>query len=118
MMGSIPGDVRGGLMELFYGVYNRDPDRCALGVICFTACLCGGTGLARAAAVSCAQHGGASVPQQCTRQRTPLAGHARRTHTHTHARARAERWVNTKHTTTATQVPGCDGRDGRAEANG
>ncbi|KAI8469667.1 MAG: ABC1 family-domain-containing protein [Monoraphidium minutum] len=28
MMGKIPGDVRGGLMELFYGVYNRDADRC------------------------------------------------------------------------------------------
>ncbi|KIZ00621.1 Uncharacterized protein MNEG_7339 [Monoraphidium neglectum] len=28
MMGRIPGDVRGGLMELFYGVYNKDADRC------------------------------------------------------------------------------------------
>ncbi len=28
MMGRIPGDVRGGLLELFYGVYNRDSDRC------------------------------------------------------------------------------------------
>jgi len=28
MMGSIPGGVRGGLMELFYGVYERDADRC------------------------------------------------------------------------------------------
>lgn len=28
MMGRIPGDVRGGLLELFYGVYNRDADRC------------------------------------------------------------------------------------------
>jgi hypothetical protein len=27
MMGSIPGGVRGGLMELFYGVYERDADR-------------------------------------------------------------------------------------------
>lgn len=27
MMGRIPGDVRGGLLELFYGVYNRDADR-------------------------------------------------------------------------------------------
>lgn len=28
MMGSIPGGVRGGLMQLFYGVYNKDPDSC------------------------------------------------------------------------------------------
>jgi hypothetical protein len=28
MMGRIPGDVRGGLLELFYGVYQRDADRC------------------------------------------------------------------------------------------
>jgi SHS2 domain-containing protein len=28
MMGSIPGGVRGGLMELFYGVYEKDADRC------------------------------------------------------------------------------------------
>ena len=28
MMGSIPGDVRGGLSELFYGVYQNDPDAC------------------------------------------------------------------------------------------
>ena len=28
MMGSIPGDVRGGLLELFYGVYNKSADRC------------------------------------------------------------------------------------------
>lgn len=27
-MGAIPGGVRGGLMELFYGVYERDADRC------------------------------------------------------------------------------------------
>lgn len=27
MMGSIPNDVRGGLLELFYGVYEKDPDR-------------------------------------------------------------------------------------------
>jgi hypothetical protein len=27
-MGRIPGGVRGGLMELFYGVYQRDADRC------------------------------------------------------------------------------------------
>jgi hypothetical protein len=38
MMGRIPGDVRGGLMELFYGVYNLDADRCldaliAMGVL-------------------------------------------------------------------------------------
>lgn len=28
MMGSIPNDVRGGLVELFYGVYKRDVDGC------------------------------------------------------------------------------------------
>ena len=38
MMGQIPADVRGGLLELFYGVYQRDPDRCidalfAMGVL-------------------------------------------------------------------------------------
>jgi predicted unusual protein kinase regulating ubiquinone biosynthesis (AarF/ABC1/UbiB family) len=27
MMGSIVPDVRGGLMELFYGVYNKDAER-------------------------------------------------------------------------------------------
>lgn len=30
MMGTIPSDVRSGLLELFYGVYEKDPDRCAL----------------------------------------------------------------------------------------
>jgi predicted unusual protein kinase regulating ubiquinone biosynthesis (AarF/ABC1/UbiB family) len=38
MMGQIPTDVRGGLLELFYGVYQKDPDRCidalfAMGVL-------------------------------------------------------------------------------------
>ena len=28
MMGTIPGDVRGGLLELFYGVYNKNADKC------------------------------------------------------------------------------------------
>eukprot|EP00878_Enallax_costatus_P019345 GHUV01020408.1.p1 GENE.GHUV01020408.1~~GHUV01020408.1.p1 ORF type:complete len:557 (+),score=208.71 GHUV01020408.1:1417-3087(+) len=28
MMGAIPGGVRGGLMELFYGVYEKDAERC------------------------------------------------------------------------------------------
>ena len=28
MMGTIPSDVRSGLLELFYGVYQKDPDRC------------------------------------------------------------------------------------------
>lgn len=28
MMGTIPPGVKGGLLELFYGVYNRDADRC------------------------------------------------------------------------------------------
>eukprot|EP00884_Botryococcus_braunii_P005721 jgi/Botrbrau1/1514/Bobra.0107s0002.1 len=38
MMGQIPGGVRSGLLELFYGVYQKDPDRCldalvAMGVL-------------------------------------------------------------------------------------
>lgn len=38
MMGQIPTDVRSGLLELFYGVYQKDPDRCldalvAMGVL-------------------------------------------------------------------------------------
>jgi len=28
MMGTIPGDVPGGLLELFYGVYNKNADKC------------------------------------------------------------------------------------------
>lgn len=28
MMGTIPGGVRGGLLDLFYGVYNKDADKC------------------------------------------------------------------------------------------
>ncbi|GLC36873.1 hypothetical protein PLESTB_000183500 [Pleodorina starrii] len=28
MMGSLAPEVKSGLLELFYGVYNRDPDRC------------------------------------------------------------------------------------------
>ncbi|KAG2495073.1 hypothetical protein HYH03_006684 [Edaphochlamys debaryana] len=28
MMGGLAPEVKGGLLELFYGVYNRDPDRC------------------------------------------------------------------------------------------
>lgn len=36
MTGSIPGGVKGGLMELFYGVYEKDADRwgrvCRMGV--------------------------------------------------------------------------------------
>ncbi|KAL4421257.1 hypothetical protein ABPG75_010548 [Micractinium tetrahymenae] len=28
MMGSIPQDIRGGLLELFYGVYEKDSDKC------------------------------------------------------------------------------------------
>ena len=27
MMGVIPSDIRAGLLELFYGVYEKDPDR-------------------------------------------------------------------------------------------
>ncbi len=30
MMGAIPSDVRSGLLELFYGVYEKDPDRFVL----------------------------------------------------------------------------------------
>ena len=30
MMGTIPTDVRSGLLELFYGVYEKDPDRCCI----------------------------------------------------------------------------------------
>lgn len=33
MMGTIPSDVRSGLLELFYGVYEKDPDRCALQLV-------------------------------------------------------------------------------------
>jgi hypothetical protein len=28
MMGTIPSDVRSGLLELFYAVYEKNPDRC------------------------------------------------------------------------------------------
>ncbi|KAI7835637.1 hypothetical protein COHA_010468 [Chlorella ohadii] len=28
MMGTIPSDIRGGLLELFYGVYEKDSDKC------------------------------------------------------------------------------------------
>lgn len=28
MMGTIPSDIRSGLLELFYGVYEKDSDRC------------------------------------------------------------------------------------------
>jgi len=31
MMGTIPGDVRGGLLELFYGVYNKCGRRVGVG---------------------------------------------------------------------------------------
>ena len=34
MMGTIPSDVRSGLLELFYGVYEKDPDRFALHLYC------------------------------------------------------------------------------------
>ena len=38
MMGRLPNGVRDGLLELFYGVYDKDPDRClealvAMGVL-------------------------------------------------------------------------------------
>lgn len=46
--GTIPGGVRGGLMELFYGVYNRDADRCVR-----TATLCW---LLRCAVLCCITH--------------------------------------------------------------
>jgi len=28
MVGRLPNDVRGGLLELFYGIYQKDSDRC------------------------------------------------------------------------------------------
>ena len=41
MMGTIPGDVREGLLELFYGVYQKDPDRHAtLTLATASVCLC------------------------------------------------------------------------------
>lgn len=55
MMGSIPGGVRGGLMELFYGVYEKDADRheaaaarlpCSL--MCVAMCRCVALQLTRA----------------------------------------------------------------------
>lgn len=33
MMGSIPGDVRGGLSALFYGVYQNNPDACLTALV-------------------------------------------------------------------------------------
>lgn len=30
MMGTIPSDIREGLLDLFYGVYQKDPDLYAL----------------------------------------------------------------------------------------
>merc|ERR1712178_525232 len=33
MMGSIPGDVRGGLSTLFYGVYQNNPDACLTALV-------------------------------------------------------------------------------------
>jgi len=33
MMGALPGDVKGGLVELFYAVYGRDVDRCLQALI-------------------------------------------------------------------------------------
>ena len=41
MMGAIPSDVRSGLLELFYGVYEKDPDRSASSClsVCLSVCL-------------------------------------------------------------------------------
>lgn len=41
MMGTIPGDVRAGLLELFYGVYQKDPDRRASPLLAVLCCLPG-----------------------------------------------------------------------------
>ena len=40
MMGTIPGDVREGLLELFYGVYQKDPDRHAILTMTSASCAC------------------------------------------------------------------------------
>ena len=46
MMGSIPSDVRSGLLELFYGVYQKDPDRCLDALITMGVLVPGGDRLA------------------------------------------------------------------------
>lgn len=46
MMGTIPSDVRGGLLELFYGVYQKDPDRCLDALVTMGVLVPGGDRLA------------------------------------------------------------------------
>lgn len=46
MMGTIPSDVRSGLMELFYGVYQKDPDRCLDALVTMGVLVPGGDRLA------------------------------------------------------------------------
>ena len=46
MMGKIPADVRSGLLELFYGVYQKDPDRCIDALITMGVLVPGGDRLA------------------------------------------------------------------------
>lgn len=52
MMGTLPGDVKGGLVELFYAVYGRDVDRCLQALITMGVLIPGGdvTSLKRTAA--------------------------------------------------------------------
>ena len=45
-MGTIPSDVRSGLLELFYGVYQKDPDRCIDALIAMGVLVPGGDRLA------------------------------------------------------------------------
>jgi len=46
MMGTIPSDVRSGLLELFYGVYQKDPDRCIEALITMGVLVPGGDRMA------------------------------------------------------------------------
>lgn len=45
-MGTIPSDVRSGLLELFYGVYQKDPDQCIDALITMGVLVPGGDRLA------------------------------------------------------------------------
>ena len=51
MMGAIPTDVRSGLLELFYGVYEKDPDR-SVHMLC-TSCHMTHVALVTAACFEC-----------------------------------------------------------------
>ena len=46
MMGTIPSDIRSGLLELFYGVYQKDPDRCLDALVTMGVLVPGGDRLA------------------------------------------------------------------------